>query len=98
MVKPKLVRLLDGVDHVAAAIGEGHDLRAGRLRLQQIGAEIGRVQRMTHAAEHLAAGGLHRGGRIGFERMAEGIVDRDEEPGIAPLGDGRLAPRLVVSA
>jgi hypothetical protein len=87
--QPKLARLFDGVDHVAAAIGERHDFRPGRLRLQQIGAEVGGVERMAHAAEYLAAGRAHRAGRVGFERIAESIVDGEEEPGIAAFGHDR---------
>src|SRR5262245_51941188 len=43
---------------------------------------------MAHAAEHLAAGGLHRGSSIGFKRMPEGIINGDEEPAITAFGDG----------
>jgi hypothetical protein len=52
---------------------------------------------MAHAAKHLAAGGLDSGGRIGFQRMAEGIVDSDEEPVSRPSATVDFA-RLVVSA
>ena len=45
---------------------------------------------MAHAAKHLSSGGLHRARRIGFQRMAEGVVDRDKEPAIAPFRDDRL--------
>ena len=65
--QPELVGLFEGVDHVAAAIGERHNLGARRLRLQQVGTEVGRVQRMADATEHLSAGGEHRVRSIGFE-------------------------------
>jgi hypothetical protein len=88
--QPELVGLLDGVDHVAGAVGKRHHFRAGRLRLQQIGTEIRGVQRMAYAAKHLSSGGLYRARSIGFQGMAEGIVDRDKEPAIAPFRDDRL--------
>ena len=87
--QPELARLFDGVDHVAAAIGERDDFRARGLRLQQVGTEIGGIERVADAAEHFSAGRKHRAGRIGFERMAERIVDGEEKPGIAALGDDR---------
>ena len=48
-------RLLDRIGGVAAGIGEADDLGLGGLRLQQIGREVRRIQRMPHGAEHLAA-------------------------------------------
>ena len=44
---------------------------------------------MADTAEHLSAGREHRTGRVGFERMAEGIVDGEKEPGIAAFGHDR---------
>ena len=41
------------------------------------------VERRADAAQHLAAIGLHHGRRVAFERMAEGIVGGEEEPGVA---------------
>ncbi len=45
---------------------------------------------MAHAAKHLAAGGLDRGGSVGLERMAKSIVDGNEEPGVASFRHRRL--------
>ena len=82
-------RLLDRVDRVAAGIGETDDLGARGLRLQQIGREIRRVQRMPHLAQHLAAVFLDDGGGVALQRMPERIIDGDKEPGVAArLDDG----------
>ena len=55
--------LLDRVGGVAAGVGQPNDLGLRILRLQQEGGEVGIVQGMFDAAEHLAAiGGDHRGG------------------------------------
>ena len=40
---------------------------------------------MANAAEDFAAGGEHRVRRVGFERVAEGIINGEEEPGVAAL-------------
>ena len=47
--------LLDGIDGIAARVGKTDDFRFGGLRLQQERREIGCVERMPRAAEHLAA-------------------------------------------
>src|SRR5262249_42955703 len=54
-----------------------------------IGAKVGGVKRMADAAEHLSTSREHRAGRVGFERMAERIVDGEKEPGITAFGDDR---------
>src|SRR5262249_56596237 len=46
----ELVRLFGGVSHVAAGVRQCDNLCAGSLRLQQVCAEIGGVERMTRAA------------------------------------------------
>ncbi len=61
------------------------DVGAGSLRLKQVGRKVRGVDRMTHGAEHLAAGGSDGVLRILLEVLAEGIVRRDEEPSLAAL-------------
>jgi hypothetical protein len=55
--------LLDGVDGVAAGIGEADHLRLGGLRLEQEGGEVG-GKRVAHGAQHLAAVGLDHRRRV----------------------------------
>ena len=87
----ELRRLLDRVGGVAAGVGEPDDLGLRALRLQQERGEVGVVERMLDAAEHLAAiGGDDRSG-IAFERVAEGVVRGEEEPGVAAGFHQRLA-------
>src|SRR5262249_56147996 len=81
----KLVRLLYGVDHIATAIGERHDFRTRRLRLEQVGTEVGGVEGMADATEHLSPGGEDRVRSICFERMSKSVIDSKEEPGISAL-------------
>ena len=92
--QPEFIRLLDGVDHVAPAIGECHHLGARCLCLQQIRTEIRCVQGMPDAADDLASGRLHGTGGVGLQRMTESVVDGDEEPAVAPFRDGSIWPRL----
>ena len=61
------------------------------LRLQQEGREVGIVERMLDAAEHLAAIGDDDRSRIAFERVTEGVVCGQEKPRIATGFDQRLA-------
>ena len=84
---PNSARLLDGVDGVAAGIGEPDHLGLGSLRLQQERGEVGGVERMPHAAQHLAAGLGHDIGGVLFEILAEGVVGGQEEPAIEPVLD-----------
>ena len=46
LVEPELLRLLDRIGEVRAAVCHDHHLRLRGLRLQQIGREVCRVQRM----------------------------------------------------
>src|SRR5512144_1071620 len=46
---------------------------------------------MAHRAEHLAAVGDDDGRGVALQRLAEGIVGDDEEPGFAAGLDDRLA-------
>ena len=87
----ELGALLDRIDGVAAGIGKPDDFCFRRLRLQQEGREVAGLQRMAHAAEHFAAVGDHDLGRVALERLAERVVGREEEPGVAAGLDHRLA-------
>ncbi len=87
----ELRRLLDRVDGVAARIGEPDHLGLGRLRLQQEGREVLRVEGMADLADHLAAIGLDHRRSVALERVAEGVVGGEEEPGIAAGLHDRLA-------
>ena len=90
----ELGRLLDRVDGVAAGVGEPDHLGAGRLRLQQERGEVLAGERVAHGAEHLAAGRLDDGGGVLLERVPEGVVGGQEEPGVAALRDHRAAGAL----
>ena len=83
--------LLDRVDGVAAGIGQADDLGLGRLRLQQERREVVGVERMANLAEHLAAVLLDRRHGVALERVTEGIVGGEEEPGVAAGLHQRLA-------
>jgi hypothetical protein len=63
-----------------AGIGERHDFRARRLRLQQERREIRGVEGMSDHAKHLAARCEHGPGRIAFQRLAE----RNAPPSVHP--------------
>ena len=89
------MRLLQRVVEVAARIGEGDDVGAGGLRLQEEAGEIRRVERMARLAENLAAGRLHRRGAIVPQILAERVVGGDEEPGLAALLGHRLAEAVA---
>ena len=77
---------------IAAGIGEGDDLGAGGLRLQQEARQIGGVQRMAGAADDLSAGRLHRLACNWREILAEGVVGGDEKPALA-AGSVSVLPR-----
>ena len=76
------------------ALARPEDLRLAALRLQQEGRKIAGVQRRVHRAHHLAAGGLDHLGGIGLQLLAERVVGRQEEPGLAALLDHRVAGAL----
>ena len=65
-----------------------------RLRLQQEGREVRCIERMAHAAQHLAAILHHHIGGVLFQRLSEGIVGGQEEPGVEAGLDGRK-PRHI---
>src|SRR3546814_2153367 len=71
--------LLDGVDGVAAGIGEADYLGAGGLRLQQERGEVAGAERMPHGTQHLATCRLDHGCGIALQRVAEGVVGCQEE-------------------
>ena len=50
-----------------------------------------RIERGAHAAEHLAAIGLDDIRDVAFERVAEGVIGGQEEPGVAAGLDHRRA-------
>ncbi len=75
-------RLLDRVLGIASGIGEADDLGLGALRLQQEGRKIVGVERRAHCAQHVPAALLDDGRGVALERMTEGVIRGDEEPGI----------------
>src|SRR3546814_2213649 len=83
--------LLEGVDGVAAVIGEAEYLGAGGLRLQQERGEVAGAERMPHGTQHLATCRLDHGCGIALQRVAEGVVGCQEEPGVATGLDHRTA-------
>ena len=95
LLEAEFGRLLQRLDEIAARIGEADDIGARGLRLQQEGREIRRVERMARRAQNLAAGRDHRIGAIALEILAEGIIGRDEVPGLRALAGQRLAERIA---
>ena len=83
--------LLDGVGRVAACIGQTNDLGLGGLRLQQEGREVRAVEGMAHGAQDLAAIGGHDRRGVALQRLAEGVIGGQEEPGVAAALHHRLA-------
>src|SRR5215510_13392335 len=75
--------LLDRVDGVAAGIGKPDDFRLRGLRLQQERREIGAGEWVAHFAQYLAAALHHDRFGVALERVAEGVVGGEEEPGVA---------------
>ena len=61
------------------------------LRLQQEGGEVLRREGMAHLAHHLAAAFSTTAVGVALERMAEGVVGGEEEPGVAAGLDDGLA-------
>ena len=78
----ELGRLLDRVGGVAAGVRQADDPGLGGLRLQQERGEVLGVQRVAHLAEDLAAGLQHHRLGIALERVAEGVIGGEEEPGV----------------
>ena len=91
----ELANLLDGVDGVRAGVGEADHVGARSLRLQQVGREIRRPERMAHAAEHRSASFLDRLARVALQRLAERIFEGDEIPALAARFRDRTADRVT---
>src|SRR5690349_17586408 len=87
----KLGCLLDGVDRVAGSVRKADDFGLGRLRLEQEGGEILSGERMAYLAKDLTATLDDDRFRVALEGVAEGIVGGQEEPGVTPLFDERIA-------
>ena len=84
----EFARLFEAVGEIIAGIGKADHLRAGSLRLQQGGGEIGGAgERIGHLAEHLRPRLRHRAGGIGHHGFAEFIVGQNKEPALAALRD-----------
>jgi hypothetical protein len=47
--------------------------------------EVRRVERVEHVAEHLAAAGRDDVAGVFLQRVAESLVDGDEEPGVGAI-------------
>ena len=71
-------------------VGQADDLGPGGLGLEQVGGEVRRGQRVAHGAEDLPAQGGHEFGGVLLQGLAEGVVGRDEEPGLATMLDDGL--------
>ena len=82
-VMPNSPACLMRVHRVRTGIRQPDHLRPARLRLDQERREIAVAQRRQHVAQHLAASLGHEVGGVALQRMAEGVVGGDEEPGIA---------------
>ena len=61
------------------------------LRLQQERGEVGAGEGVTDLAQHLAAALEHDRFGVTLERIAEGIIGGEEEPGVAAALDDRVA-------
>ena len=91
LLQAELGRLLDAVHRVVAAVGEADDLGAAGLGLHQIGREIGRAgEWRQRLAQHLAVRRRDEAGGVAFQRMTEGVVGGDEEPGVAAFLHRRI--------
>ena len=58
LIEAELHRLLEAVDHVVAGQEQDQRVRIGRLRLDQIGREVGGAERRVVGAELGAVGGF----------------------------------------
>ena len=87
----KLVGRLDGIDGVAARIGQTHHFGFGSLRLQHERRKVLAVQRVTHGADNFPAFGFDDVGGVFFQRMAESVIRCDEEPRVTAALDHAAA-------
>src|SRR5690606_25698086 len=74
-----------------AGIRQADHFGARRLRLQQEGRIVRGRKRVANGADNRAALGLDEVGRLLLQRIAEGVVGGEEEPGVAALADERAA-------
>ncbi len=85
LVEAELHDLLEAVHHVGALRQHQDDVRVGGLRLDEVGGEIRGAERRELVAGHRAAEFGQVDGRRLLQRMAEGVVGRDEMPFLAVL-------------
>ena len=85
--QPEFVGRLHRIDKPGSRARNRDDFGPRALRLQQERRVIRRGDRIANAADDLATVGLDRSGRVGLERMAEGVISGQEEPCIATLPD-----------
>ena len=85
---------LHGVGEVTTGIGQAQDLCLARLGLQQERREVRRIQRVAHRTNHGTAIGLDHGGGVAFQRVAKGVVGRQEVPVLVAGLDQRVAGHL----
>ena len=90
----EFVGLLRGVDHVATGIGQRYHLGPRSLRLQQIRTEISGVEGMARVPQHLSSAGDDCARGIGLKRMAQRIVNSDEEPSVLASSHHRPRERV----
>ena len=79
----EFICLLDGVAGISARGRERQHLCTGTLRLEQERREVGRIERRADLSDNLAALVRDSFGRLALHGLPEGIIRRDEEPGIA---------------
>ena len=85
LVETELHDLLEAIDHVGSLHQQEQHVRIGGAGLDQIGGEIGGAERGEFVAGDRAAE-LFQISRAGFiERVAKGVVRRDEVPFLAVL-------------
>ena len=89
LVRPNSAAALSEFMRVAAGVGEAEHLRAGALRLEEIGGEVRGRQRHADVANHLPAARLDDIGGRRFQLFAERIIGGEEEPALAALFDDR---------
>ena len=94
LVEAELHHLLEAVDHVGALYQKDQHVRAGCARLDQIGGEIRGAERRQLVAGDGAAELLQIIGAGVIERVAEGVIGRDEVPFLAILGKQDIRHRI----
>ena len=86
LVEAELHRLLQRIDHVLAGEQKDDDVRTRRLRLDQVGREIGGAERRQRSADLGAAELLEARLEALLQRVAKGIIGSDEVPLFAVFG------------